>query len=107
MPPYLRVVELSAWVNASKDCALLLGGMPMPVSLTAKCRHDRSSPAELPTLDRDDHLALLGELDGVADQVDDDLAQPARIADQRIGHVAAECGRPAPAPSCGPAPPAS
>ena len=29
----------------------------------------------------------LGELDGVADQIDQHLPQPARIADQRVGHV--------------------
>src|SRR5581483_5653893 len=32
-------------------------------------------------------LAVLGELDGVADQVDDDLLKAARIADQRVRHL--------------------
>ena len=35
----------------------------------------------------DDHLARLGELDGVADQVEQHLAQPAGVADQGVGHV--------------------
>ncbi len=36
---------------------------------------------------RYDHLTLGGELDAVADQVDEDLAQPSGIADQHLGHV--------------------
>ena len=37
VPPYFRVVETSAWVNASKilDCLLGLEG-PCPVSVTSK-----------------------------------------------------------------------
>ena len=50
----------------------------------------------------------LGELDGVADQVDDDLPQPARVADQRVGHVRRDVtgqlqplgGRAGPASAC-------
>ena len=38
-------------------------------------------------LDPDDDLALLGELDGVADEVEQDLPQPARVADQGVGHL--------------------
>jgi hypothetical protein len=34
-----------------------------------------------------DHLALLRELDGVAHEVEEHLAEPAGVADQRIGHV--------------------
>ena len=36
-------------------------------------------------LDRDDHLAVLGELDRVAEQVDQDLAQPGHVADDHFG----------------------
>ena len=32
VPPYSRVVEASAWVNAPKTCASFSGGMPTPVS---------------------------------------------------------------------------
>ena len=35
--------------------------------------------------DFDDHLALVGELDGVADEVDQDLPQPGDVADQDLG----------------------
>ena len=57
-------------------------GMPMPVSRTeaqADCRRRRSRgrPA------RDHDLAALGELHGVADEVDEHLAQPRGIAAQR------------------------
>ena len=31
-----------------------------------------------------DHLALFGELDGIAHQIDDDLPQTPRIPDQRV-----------------------
>ena len=37
MPPYVRAVEPSAWVKASKIARCLSSGMPMPVSLTEKC----------------------------------------------------------------------
>src|SRR5208337_3138724 len=33
------------------------------------------------------HLAFLGELDRVADQVEQNLAQPARVADQNVGQL--------------------
>ncbi len=38
VPPYLRVVEASAWAKASKISRCFSAGMPMPVSLTSKCR---------------------------------------------------------------------
>ena len=36
--------------------------------------------------DFDDHLALVGELDGVADEIDQDLPQPGHVADQDLGN---------------------
>ena len=61
----------------------LSAGMPMPVSATVKCsiasRRRRDSGAHLQA-----HLALLGELDGVAHQVDHDLPQPAVVADDQV-----------------------
>ena len=33
------------------------------------------------------HLALMGKLDGVIDQVDDDLTEPDRVADQKPGDL--------------------
>ena len=59
----------------------------MPVSRTAKCSQTSAVRRTAIAVDVDHHLALLGELDGVADQVDDDLPQPARVADQHVGHV--------------------
>ena len=81
-----------------------------PAGCRCRCRGPRSAGAtsvrgplrgDASTLD--DDLAALGELDGVADEVDDDLPQPAGIADEHVGHVGGERGRPAPAPSGGPA----
>src|SRR2546425_1933329 len=37
VPPYLRVVEPSAWEKASKIICCFSIGMPIPVSLTEKC----------------------------------------------------------------------
>ncbi len=37
--------------------------------------------------DDDDDFALLGELERVADQVDDDLSESPGIADERVGHI--------------------
>ena len=38
VPPYLRVVEPSACVNASKICCCFSAGIPIPVSRTEKCK---------------------------------------------------------------------
>ena len=74
VPPYLRCVLPSAWRNASKiDRLLVLGGMPMPVSRTAK-RH--GSP--LPGRHAKRHLPALGELERVREQVLQDLPEPLR-----------------------------
>jgi hypothetical protein len=43
VPPYRRVVDASACVKASKIDACFSGGIPIPVSLTAKWRTARSS----------------------------------------------------------------
>src|ERR1039458_9808726 len=37
VPPYLRVMDASAWENDSKISRCLSAGMPIPVSLTTKC----------------------------------------------------------------------
>ena len=36
VPPYLRVIDVSSCSNARKIFACFSGGMPMPVSVTAK-----------------------------------------------------------------------
>ena len=56
----------------------------MPVSETAQC--NRTLPAAMLRLDVQVYFAVLGELDGVADEIDDDLPQAARVADQRRRH---------------------
>ena len=38
VPPWVRVVVPSAWAKASKMSACFSAGMPMPVSVTVKCR---------------------------------------------------------------------
>ena len=86
VPPNRRVVELSAWVKASKIDRCLSAGIPSPVSVTQKFRPTWSSPHWLGR-DLDDHLAVLGELDRIAHQVDDHLAQADRVADHAVGDI--------------------
>ena len=86
MPPYSRVVEASAWLNASKIFACFSGAMPMPVSRTAKCRQ-ASVRVDRFRLDVNDDFPAAGELDGVADEVDNDLPQPTGVADEFVGHI--------------------
>ena len=38
-------------------------------------------------VDAHDHLAGVGELDGIVDQIGDDLAQPSGIANQSHRHI--------------------
>ena len=74
----------------------------MPVSRTEKCSSHssgcrrKSVSCSWPTgccaalraggLDFDDHFALVGELHGVADQIDQNLPQPGDVADQDLGN---------------------
>jgi len=83
VPPNLRVVEASAWTNGPKICHCFSAGMPMPVSDTVNLSPLVAVPPV--ELDVDDHLAAVGELDGVADEVHEHLAEPPRIADDRRG----------------------
>ncbi len=59
----------------------------MPVSRTEKSRPTSPSGDSPSTSTRHHHLAPVGELDRVAHQVEQHLPQPARIADQGVGHV--------------------
>ena len=100
VPPYLRVVEVSSCSKAWKIFACFSGGMPMPVSVTANrilaswrdpvyavrgrhqgCRRPLVIPRSTTT------SPAFGELDGVAHEVEEHLAEPAGVADQGIGHV--------------------
>ena len=97
VPPYLRVVELSACSNAPKIFCCFSAGMPMPVSETQSAASiDEASRFD--ELHVEHHLALLGELDRVADQVHHDLPQPAGIADSTCRARRPGCGRPVPGP---------
>ena len=58
----------------------------MPVSVTLKCSLVLPSARDS-SRDRDEHVAALGELDRVADQVGQHLLQPRRIADDAGRHV--------------------
>ncbi len=73
----------------------------MPVSRTWKCRRTSGSPTSIASRDHD-HLALVGELDGVADEVEQDLPQPQRVADQSCAGSSARCGNRARGPSRAP-----
>ena len=72
--------------------------MPMPVSWTSK-RSVASRGRLADRRDADDDFAALGELDRVADQIDQHLPQAAGVAAQRRGHVAVHERRRAPVPS--------
>ena len=86
VPPYRRVVEVSACSNASKTSTCLSGGIPIPVSVTVTWSSTVSAVS--PSASHpDDDRAPLRELERVPDQVQDDLPQAAGIADERVGRV--------------------
>ena len=74
MPPFLRVLELSTCWNSSKMRAWSSGAMPRPVSVTVD--HEAAVLDLRPDADR----ARVGELDRVADQVQQHLGDPALVA---------------------------
>ncbi len=82
LPPKRRVMELSACSNGVNIAFSFSDGMPMPESRTAKCRQTSSSVRSMSSTCAH-HLALFRELDRVADQVGEDLAQPAGVADDQ------------------------
>ena len=87
VPPYFRLVPVSACWNGSKMTRSLSGGMPIPVSVTENARtpvrpaQDRvvAAPARRGRLDPQADLARLGELEGVGQQVPEHLLQPLRV----------------------------
>src|SRR5579883_3087895 len=106
VPPYLRVIDVSACSKGRKTAAIFSAGMPGPVSPTSKDKETRrqgdkereeASISLSPCLlvcafgtDADHHLPPLGELDRVADQVGQDLAQAVGVAEQEFGHGGVE-----------------
>ena len=67
--------------NSSKTRSQASGSMPGPVSSTAIV----STSARHADVDAD--VALLGELGGVGDQVEDDLADAQLVDQEPLGHV--------------------
>ena len=86
VPPCRRVVEGSAWVNASKSRSRASGSMPTPVSETS-IRSTTSVAVASWSAAWTTTSPLVGELDGVRAEVGDDLAEPARVAAQLLGYV--------------------
>ena len=79
VPPWVRVVEASAWRNGSKRCSAFSGSMPIPVSATSK-RTRRPVSVSLARGDAHGDLAERGELDRVGDQVGEDLPEAEAVA---------------------------
>ena len=78
-PPNLRVIVVSPCWNGSKILGRTSGSMPMPVSVTSTIEAVAPrSPRLVAGPDRD-RPALGRELDGVLDQVPEDLLQPGRV----------------------------
>jgi hypothetical protein len=83
VPPYLRLVPASACWNASKISFCFSGAMPMPVSVTLKATACGAMPSTGWSGVQPDstwrivigHLPLRRELEGVREQVLEDLLQ--------------------------------
>ena len=80
VPPYLRVMEVSAWVKGSKISAELVGSDPH-TGVRDLETDDRVGAGGLVGGDPNGDLTGLGELDGVAGEVGEHLAQAVRVAD--------------------------
>ena len=91
VPPYRRSVVGSTCVKRSKIADCRSRGMPMPVSRTAMATRicDGARPAN-------GHLdltsPLLGELHGIAGQVQEHLADAQRVAPEHLGQVRGDDG---------------
>ena len=82
VPPKRRVVELSACINGSNKRARVVHPYRSHCRSPSR-RHDR--PISLGAANRmDPHEALVSELDGVSDQIEQNLAHPRRVADDPI-----------------------
>ena len=89
MPPYLRVVDESAWENDWNSRLMTSGDRPMPVSRTAKVSSARSAAIGF-ELTVSTTSPRFGELHRVAEQVEHDLPQAGHVADDRRRDVAFE-----------------
>ena len=84
VPPYLRVIEGSAWLKDSKSPSSCSSVMPMPVSVTSKRTAAASSGAFATRSCTDPGVR---ELDGVLEQVGQHLGDAAEVAHHGGGHV--------------------
>ena len=85
VPPKRRVVELSACVKAANSWPSCSGAMPMPVSRTLEA-HAHASRSRSPAASHAQRdPPVLGELHRVAQQVEQRLRQPRRVAAQASG----------------------
>ncbi len=82
-PPRRRPVSLT---ERFEDRVLFVCGDPDPRVGHGKVEHRAAVVPDVLT-NRDHHMAALRELDGVADQIRDDLLHPHRIADDAGRHV--------------------
>ena len=73
VPPNRWAVVASAWVNSSNSFACCSDVMPIPVSEIDNSTQLRAVAYPAPA---QRHLGLLGELAGIAQQVEQDLPQP-------------------------------
>ena len=58
VPPYRRVVELSACVKAWKMCCCFSGGMPIPVSIDDEVQRATAGPVGALDVDVQHHFPL-------------------------------------------------
>jgi hypothetical protein len=95
VPPYLRVVEASAWVKAWKSMADLFGRDADAGVAHGEVEHVAVSTftGAIDLADEEEDLALLGEFDGVADEVDEDLLNALEVTHEFARQRRDRCGR--------------
>ena len=85
VPPKRRVTESSAWLKGSKMRSQLLRRNADAAVPHHDLEHHFAIFLRLPCNTQADEAAV-GELDRIADEVDDDLPEAMRVADQGVGH---------------------
>ena len=96
VPPYRRVVDPSACVNASKTAALTIGRDADARVGDREVQH-ASDLGVRSARDAHSDAPVLGELDRVADEIRQHLPQPRPVADDAVGHAARDvAGEPSP-----------
>ena len=83
----------SAWVNSSKIVFNLSAGIPMPVSVTSRRNRTRFAASAGTLVKRSRTDPCVGVLDGVVQQIDDDLPHPQRVAKQMRRHLRRDFAR--------------